>query len=132
MMAKRTKVEPNASDLISDQIAKLPDWQGTILAQMRKLIHEADPEIVEQWKWGTAVWAHDGGVCAAGAFKDHVKLNFFQGASLQDPKKLFNAGLDAKTTRAIDIKEGDKVDTSAVKSLVRAAVAYNQSVSAKK
>lgn len=132
MTAKRTKVESNASELITDQIAQLADWRGKRLAQLRKLILEADPDIIEQWKWGTAVWAHNGQVCAAGAFKDHVKLNFFKGASLEDPKRLFNAGLDAKATRAIDFSEGDKVDISAVKALVRTAVAYNLSTSAKK
>src|SRR5262245_18894920 len=125
-MKKTTKEGgPNASQLISDLIAKLGDWRGKLLAQLRKIILDAAPGITEEWKWGTAVWTNKGLVCSAGAFKDHVKLNFFKGASLKDPKGLFNAGLDAKGTRAIDFYEGDGIDTSALKALVRAAVAYN-------
>jgi hypothetical protein len=115
----------NASKLIDQQIAGLPDWRGKLLAKLRALVLEAEPNIVEEWKWGPAVWTRDGMVCAAGAFKEHVKLNFFQGASLADPKQLFNAGLDAKTTRSIDFQQGDKVDAAGVKALVRAALAYN-------
>ena len=117
----------NPSQLISDKIVSLGDWRGQTLARLRELIHEADPEIAEEWKWGTAVWAHDGLVCSAGAFKDHVKLSFFRGASLEDPRGLFNAGLDAKATRAIDVGETGLVDESALRDLVRAAVAYNVS-----
>jgi len=111
--------------LITKQIAELGDWRGKLLARLRKLILDAAPDVTEEWKWGTAVWTSNGLVCAAGAFKDHVKLNFFKGASLKDPKRLFNAGLDAKATRAIDFTEGDKIDESALKALIRAAVAYN-------
>ncbi len=114
------------SQLISRQMAGLADWRGDTLARLRKLVLGAAPGITEEWKWGTAVWSHNGLVCSAGAFKDHVKLNFFKGASLKDPKRLFNSGLDAKATRAIDFNEGDVIDESAVKDLVRAAVAYNK------
>jgi hypothetical protein len=122
----------NASQLITNQIAELGDWRGKLLARLRKLILDAAPEVTEEWKWGTAVWTSNGLVFAAGAFKDHVKLNFFKGASLKDPKRLFNAGLDAKSTRAIDFNEGDKIDESAVKALIRAAIASNLSTGAKK
>ncbi len=121
-----------ASQLITKQIAGLGDWRGKMLARLRKLILEADPDIAEEWKWGTAVWTHNGLVCSAGAFKDHVKVNFFKGASLKDPKRLFNAGLDAKATRAIDFSEGDEIDTTALKDLIRAAVAHNLSGGQKK
>lgn len=93
--------------------------------RLRKLILEAAPDLTEEWKWGTPGWSHKGNVVAVGAFKDHMKLNFFQGAVLPDPRGLFNAGLEAKTTRAIDIHEGDKINESALEELVRAAVAYN-------
>ena len=116
----------SASKLIDKQIAELKDWRGKTLARLRKLIHETDPEIVEEWKWGTAVFSDKGMVCALGAFKDHVKVNFFKGASLKDPHKLFNAGLDAKATRAIDLHENDKIVESAVKDLIREAVNYNK------
>jgi hypothetical protein len=113
--------------LITRKIASLGDWRGERLAQLRDLIHKADPDVREEWKWGTAVWAHDGMVCSAGTFKDHVKLNFFRGASLDDPKGLFNAGLDAKATRAIDFGEADGIDEPGVTELIRAAVALNAS-----
>jgi hypothetical protein len=96
-----------------------------MLARLRKLILAAAPVLTEEWKWNTPVWSHKGNVVAAGAFRDHVKLNFFKGASLADPGGLFNAGLDAKATRAIDIRENDKIDESALNALIRAAVAYN-------
>src|SRR5262245_52161281 len=115
----------SASQRITDLIAELGDWRGKVLARLREVILDAAPDLTEEWKWGTAVWTNNGLVCSAGAFKDHVKLNFFKGASLKDPKRLFNAGLDAKATRAIDFAEGDKIDTSALKALIRAAVAYN-------
>jgi hypothetical protein len=122
---------PSASELIDKQIADLPDWRGKLLARLRKLILAAAPEVTEEWKWGTAGWSHYGMVCSAGAFKEHVKLNFFQGASISDPKKLFNAGLDAKRTRSIDFAQGDSVDESALKALIRAAVAQSQASSTK-
>lgn len=115
----------NPSKLIDKQIADLPDWRGKLIARLRKIILKADPDIVEEWKWDTAVWSHDGLVCAVGAFKDHVKLNFFKGASLEDPNKLFNAGLEAKATRAIDFREGDAINEAHLKELVRAAVEFN-------
>jgi hypothetical protein len=120
------------SQLITNRIAELSDWRGELLTRLRKLIIEADAEIIEEWKWGTAVWTHKGNVCAAGAFKDHVKLNFFKGASLQDPHRLFNAGLDAKAARAIDFSEGDDINARALKELIRAAVALNLSGGTKK
>jgi len=121
-----------SSQRITNQIAELADWRGKMLARLRKLILEADPDITEEWKWGTAVWSHKGNVVAIGAFKDHVKLNFFKGASLKDPKGLFNAGLEAKATRAIDFSAGDDIDASALKDLIRDAVAHNLSGSKKK
>jgi len=132
-MKKATKEgSSNASQRINDLIAKLGDWRGKMLARLRKVILDAAPELIEEWKWGTAVWTHKGLVCSAGAFKDHVKLNFFKGASLKDPKRLFNAGLDAKTTRAIDFHDGEALDESALKALVREAVACNLAAGAKK
>jgi hypothetical protein len=120
------------SQLITNQIAGLPDWRGQMLARLRTLIHEAAPDIVEEWKWDTAVWSQKGNVVAAGAFKDHLKLNFFKGASLEDPQGLFNAGLEAKATRAIDFSEGDEIQEAALKDLIRAAVSYNMSGGKKK
>ena len=132
-MKKATKEgSSNASQRINDLIAELGDWRGKMLAGLRKVILDAAPELIEEWKWGTAVWTHQGLVCSAGAFKDHVKLNFFKGASLKDPKRLFNAGLDAKTTRAIDFHDGEALDESALKALVREAVACNLAAGAKK
>jgi len=115
----------NPSKLIDDKIKDLSDWRGKILTQLRKLILETDTKITEEWKWGTPVWTHNGLVCAVGIFKDKVKFNFFQGAQLIDKNNLFNSGLEAKKTRAIDLHEGDKVNTRALKELVRAAVAFN-------
>jgi len=124
--------EKSPSELISEYIASLPDWRGKMLAQLRKTILEAAPELAEEWKWDTPVWSHNGNVVAVGVFKDHVKLNFFKGASLNDPKKLFNAGLEAKATRGIDLLEGDKIDSSALKELVRTAVDFNKTGGKKK
>jgi hypothetical protein len=117
----------SASQLISNRIAELTDWRGPLLAQLRALIIETSPQITEEWKWGTAVWALKGNVVAAGAFKDHLKLNFFKGASLPDPKGLFNAGLEAKATRAIDFSAGDVLDVPALQGLIRSAVDFNLS-----
>ena len=131
---KKTSAKNGATpfQLISNQIAELADWRGEMLARLRKLILEAAPEITEEWKWGTAVWSQNGLVCSAGAFKDHVKLNFFEGASLKDPKGLFNSGRDAKATRAIDFNKGDGINESALKGLIRAAVIHNMSSGKKK
>ncbi len=107
-------------------------WISAMSARLRKLILEAAPDITEEWKWGTAVWSQNGLICSAGAFKDHVKLNFFEGASLKDPKGLFNSGLDAKATRAIDFNKGHDIDESALKGLIRAAVVHNMSSGKKK
>jgi hypothetical protein len=115
----------NASERIDKRIAELDDWRGKLFAKVRTLIHEADPDIIEEWKWDTGVWSHNGLVCAVGAFKDHLKINFFKGASLEDPIGLFNAGLEAKATRAIDFYQRDSLNESALKDLIRAAVAYN-------
>lgn len=121
-----------ASEQISKHIAELADWRGKLLARLRKVILAAAPGLTEEWKWGTPVWTHKGNVVAVGAFKDHLKINFFKGASLPDPHGLFNAGLDAKATRAIDLHEGDKINEAALKELIRAAVALNASVVKKK
>jgi hypothetical protein len=115
------------SEIIDRQIAALTDWRGRTLANIRKNIHDADPEIVEGLKWlGTPCWSHDGIICVAAPFKDKVKLTFIQGASLPDPDKLFNGGLGGKEWRAIDFHEGDKINERALKEIIRAAVAHNQ------
>ena len=113
------------SQRIDSHIADLADWRGELLARLRQLILGAEPDLTEEWKWGTPVWSRNGNVVAAAAFKDHVKLNFFKGAALSDPHGLFNAGLDAKATRAIDFHAGDPVDDSALRELIRVAVAQN-------
>ena len=120
------------SQHIDKYIKELTDWRGSLLARLRKLILEAAPELTEEWKWDTPVWSHKGNVVAGGVFKDHVKLNFFKGASLKDPNGLFNVGLDAKASRGIDFSDSDKLDEGALKDLVREAVAYNSSGSKKK
>jgi len=121
-----------ASELISNRIAELGDWRGETLARMRKLIAEADPEIVEEWKWrGTPVWSHDGIVCTGESYKKVVKLTFAKGASLKDPARLFNSSLDGNVRRAIDIHEGEQLDESAFKTLVRQAIALNISAKSK-
>ena len=127
----------SASGLISKRIAELGDWRGKTLSRMRKLIQEADPDIVEEWKWvkpskpGTPVWSHDGIICTGESYKNVVKLTFAKGASLKDPARLFNSSLDGNVRRAIDIHEGEKVDASAFKALVRQAIALNSSKKAK-
>ena len=123
----------SASELIDKRIAELGDWRGVTLSRMRKLIKEAEPEAVEEWKWakatnpGTPVWSHNGGICTGETYKNIVKLTFFKGASLKDSAKLFNSSLDGNTRRAIDIHEGEDVDPDAFKALIRAAVALNTS-----
>jgi hypothetical protein len=127
-----------ASKLISEKIAQLDDWRGEALAKMRALIKEADPDVVEEWKWvkptnpGVPVWSHDGGICTGETYKAAVKLTFFKGASLKDPAKLFNSSLEGNVRRAIDIHEGEKIDAKAFKALIRAAVALNTSGAEKK
>jgi hypothetical protein len=121
-----------ATQLITQHIAELADWRGKLLARLRKLILAADPGLIEEWKWGTPVWSLKGNVVAVGAFKGYLKINFFKGAALPDPHCLFNAGLDAKTMRSIDLHEGDKINEAALKELVRAAVALNTSGGKKK
>ena len=117
----------SASDLISKRIAELGDWRGEALSRMRKLIHEADPDVVEEWKWmGTPIFEHDGIICTGESYKAVVKLTFARGASLKDPAKLFNSSLEGNVRRAIDIREGETVDARAFKALVKAAVAANQ------
>ncbi|HLO31018.1 MAG TPA: DUF1801 domain-containing protein [Anaerolineales bacterium] len=116
-----------ASQHIDNYIEELGDWRGKLLIRLRKLIRNSAPELTEEWKWDIPVWSYKGNVVAGGVFKDHVKLNFFKGASLEDPKRLFNAGLDAKATRAIDFSEDSNIDEPALKDLVRSAVAYNTS-----
>jgi len=119
---------PAAAKRISKRIAELGDWRGETLGRMRKLIKAADPEVVEEWKWmGTPVWSHDGIICTGESYKKVVKLTFARGASLQDPARLFNSSLDGNLRRAIDIHEGEEVDASAFKALVREAVARNSS-----
>ena len=117
-----------ASKLISKRIAELGDWRGKTLARMRKLIKEADPDVVEEWKWmGTPIWSHDGIICTGESYKSVVKLTFAKGASLKDPARLFNSSLEGKVRRAIDIHEGEEVDSSAFKALIRQAIGLNSS-----
>ena len=123
--------ETNASKLIDERVRELGDWRGKTLSKVRGIIKEADPDIVEEWKWvkptnpGTPVWSHNGGICTGETYKNVVKLTFFKGAALNDPSGLFNSSLEGKVRRAIDIKETDKVDEGALKKLIREAVALN-------
>ena len=123
--------DENASKLIDERIRELGDWRGETLGRVRGLIKEADPDVVEEWKWakatspGTPVWSHDGGICTGEAYKNVVKLTFFKGASLDDPSGLFNSSLEGKVRRAIDIAKDDEIDEEALKSLIREAVALN-------
>jgi hypothetical protein len=116
-----------ASELISARIAELADWRGAVLARMRELIRAADPDVVEEWKWRTPVWSHDGILCTGETYKSVVKLTFAKGAALPDPTGLFNSSLDGNVRRAIDIREGEKVDERAFQALVRQAVELNRS-----
>jgi len=123
---------PSAAELISKRIADLGDWRGETLGRMRKLIKDADPDVVEEWKWmGTPVWSHDGIICTGESYKKVVKFTFAKGASLKDPSRLFNSSLDGNTRRAIDIHEDEQVDAAAFKKLVRQAIALNGSAKAK-
>ena len=131
---KKADADPgeSASDLISKRITELGDWRGETLDRMRKLIKQADPDVVEEWKWmGTPVWSHDGIICTGESYKKIVKLTFAKGASLKDPARLFNASLDGNVRRAIDIPEGEEVDASAFKALVRQAVTLNGAAKSK-
>jgi hypothetical protein len=121
----------SASVLISERIVELGDWRGDTLKRMRKLIKGADPDVVEEWKWGIPVWSHDGIICTGESYKSAVKLTFARGAFLKDPARLFNSSLEGNTRRAIDIHEGEKVDESAFKALFREAVALNSSPKSK-
>jgi hypothetical protein len=122
----KSSAHMSASKRIDERIADLADWRGERLAEIRTLIHEVDPEVVEEWKWmGSPVWSHEGMYALANAHKDKVKLTFFHGAELPDPKKLFNAGLEGNTWRAIDFRDGDKIDKTALEALLREAIAYN-------
>jgi hypothetical protein len=126
MKKSRANQGQPASELISKRIAELGDWRGKTLGRMRKLIREADPDVVEEWKWmGTPVWSHDGIICTGESYKTVVKLTFAKGASLKDPARLFNSSLDGNTRRAIDIQEGEVVDEAAFKALIRQAIAQN-------
>jgi hypothetical protein len=120
-----------ASRLISERIAELDDWRGETLARMRALIREADPEVAEEWKWMNPVWSHDGGICTGESYKSVVKLTFFKGAFLKDPAKLFNSSLAGNLRRAIDIHEGEEIDATAFKALIRAAVTLNTAAGTK-
>ena len=123
---KKPAPAESASVLIDEKIKELGDWRGTMLAKVREIIHDADPEIVEEWKWmGTPVWSHGGIVCTGETYKNVVKMTFAKGAALKDPSGLFNSSLDGNVRRAIDIHESDKVNEAALKDLIRAAVALN-------
>ena len=138
MTAKRVPNSAAASKHITKRIQELSDWRGATLARVRQLIHDADPEIQEEWKWekpsspGTPVWSHDGGVCTGESYKEVVKLTFFRGVFLPDPKKLFNSSLEGNTRRAIDLREGQKLEGAAFKKLIRSAVAANSAARARR
>lgn len=121
-----SSVQQSASAMIDERVAGLGDWRGETLSRMREWIKEADPDVVEEWKWmGTPVWSHDGIICTGETYKAKVKLTFAKGAALKDPKKLFNSSLDGNVRRAIDIGEGEQIDEAAFKALVRSAIALN-------
>ena len=123
----------DASKNITERIRELGDWRGETLAHVRQLIHDVDPSVQEEWKWmGTPVWSHDGGVCTGETYKQVVKLTFFRGASLKDPKKLFNSSLEGNTRRAIDLREGERINEAAFTQLIRAAVAANSAALAQR
>jgi hypothetical protein len=128
--AKRSsKAAESPARLIDSRIAELGDWRGEMLSRLRRLIKEADPDVVEEWKWMTPVWSHDGIICTGESYKKAVKMTFARGASLPDPSGLFNSSLEGNTRRAIDFHEGEKIDSKALKALIRAAVASNRSSS---
>ena len=125
MNKSKTKGD-NPKQLIDARIQELDDWRGKTLAQLRALIKEADPDVVEEWKWNVPVWSHDGIICTGESYKSAVKLTFAKGAAVKDPKKLFNSSLEGNTRRAIDFKIGGKIDEAAFKALIKAAVAVNK------
>jgi hypothetical protein len=137
-MAPTDRPDGEAAAKISQRIHELGDWRGETLAQLRQLIHDADPDIEEEWKWekpkssGVPVWSHDGGICTGESYKQVVKLTFFRGASIKDPKKLFNSSLEGNVRRAIDFREGEKMNEGAFKQLIQAAVAANAAVRAER
>ena len=123
------KVE-SASRLIDERIHDLTDWRGEMLSRLRGVIHQADPEVVEEWKWGIPVWSHDGLICTGETYKSVVKMTFAKGASLDDPAHLFNSSLEGRVRRAIDFRQGEKINAKALQTLIRAAVAFNSSLAA--
>jgi len=125
--ASKSEAGPSASERIDARIRELDDWRGKTLARLRAVIKQADPDVVEEWKWNVPVWSHDGLICTGESYKSHVKLTFAKGASLKDPAKLFNSSLEGNTRRAIDFHAGDEIDADALKTLIRAAVALNKS-----
>ena len=128
MAKSESQKSKSPSQLIDGRIKELGDWRGTMLSRLRTLVKEADPEVVEEWKWrGVPAWYHDGLICTGETYKDHVKTTFAKGAALKDPSGLFNSSLDGNTRRAIDFHEGEKIDEEALKTLVRAAVTLNKS-----
>jgi hypothetical protein len=133
MRLKSCPANADASANITKRIEELADWRGETLAQVRQLIHDADPDIQEEWKWrGVPVWSHHGGICTGESYKQVVKLTFYRGAAIKDPKKLFNSSLDGNVRRAIDIREGEKINEAAFKQLIRAAVAANSAARAQR
>ena len=135
---KSSPKDESASSNITARIKKLEDWRGETLARLRQLIHDADPEVEEEWKWvkptnpGVPVWSHDGGICTGEVYKEVVKLTFFRGATVKDPKKLFNSSLEGNVRRAIDFREGEKINETAFKQLIRDAVKANAEVLAER
>lgn len=127
MKKSETSTSASPSQLIDERIAELGDWRGELLARLRGLIKAADPDVVEEWKWAVPVWSHDGLICTGEAYKSVVKMTFPKGASLDDPSHIFNSSLEGNTRRAIDFREGEKIDEKALKALIRAAVALNTS-----
>ncbi len=127
MKKSASEESKSPSQLIDARIKELGDWRGKMLSRLRTLVKEADPEVVEEWKWSVPVWSHDGLICTGEAYKSVVKMTFAKGAALKDPSGLFNSSLDGNTRRAIDFREGEKIDEKALKALVRAAVTLNKS-----
>jgi hypothetical protein len=125
MKKRSSQIIESASQLIDARIQELGDWRGEMLSRLRALIEQADPEVVEEWKWGTPVWSHDGLICTGETYENVVKMTFSRGASLDDPSGLFNSSLEGRARRAIDFREGDKIDEKALKTLIRAAVTLN-------